>query len=126
MQANFQLLTGDLAIGGGLHLPVTQPWAATNIVYWVNGYFVVICIRQILDIVPYFVSMQRLDSPDLWGHFTLIWVGRGNKSQSSISQITGGGQPWSLETLSFETGLGMNRDEIVESMTQFLIDEPLE
>jgi hypothetical protein len=34
MQANFQLLTGDLAIGGGLHLPVTQPWAADNIVVY--------------------------------------------------------------------------------------------
>ena len=62
MQANFQLLTGDLAIGGGLHLPVTQPWAATNIVYWVNGYFVVICIRQILDIVPYFVWLFSQDT----------------------------------------------------------------
>ena len=32
MQANFQLLTGDSAIGGGLQLPVTQSWTADNIV----------------------------------------------------------------------------------------------
>ena len=32
MQANFQLLTGDPDIGGGLLLPVTQSWAADNIV----------------------------------------------------------------------------------------------
>ena len=37
MQANFQLLTGDLAIGGGLQLPVTQSWAADNIVTWREG-----------------------------------------------------------------------------------------
>ena len=32
MQANFQLLNGDSAIGGGLQLPVTQPWTADNFV----------------------------------------------------------------------------------------------
>ena len=38
MQANFQLLAGDSAIGGGLQLPVRQSWTADNIVdcdyYW--------------------------------------------------------------------------------------------
>ena len=34
MQANFQLLTGDSAIGGGLQLPVTQPWAADKAVIY--------------------------------------------------------------------------------------------
>ena len=32
MQANFQLLTGVSAIGGGLQLPVTQCYAADNFV----------------------------------------------------------------------------------------------
>ena len=32
MQANFQLLTGDSAIGGDLQLPFTQSWTADNIV----------------------------------------------------------------------------------------------
>ena len=32
MQANFQLLTGDSAIGGGLQLPVSQSFTADNIV----------------------------------------------------------------------------------------------
>ena len=88
--------------------------------YWVNDNFLVVWIRRFLDTVSYFARVRRMDCPDQWGHFTVIQVCWGDISRLYISQITGGGHPWSLEMLSFETGKDIDRIEIVWSMTDFL------